>query len=451
MARLSRAKVKVVYQNTPSSARGYFHIFTITTTNYFAIICGSMKVCFETFGCRLNRAEALQMEAEYLADGWTLTTQHHDADLIVVRGCSVTQRAQRECERLIAHLRKKYPLKRVLTVGCLKEATDKTKLRNFEIAKFHKAATTQNEPPVPTRTARAYLKVQDGCNAACAFCIVPAFRGKSVSVAFDEVLDKAKRFIDAGYHELVVTGCNLAHYLEPGNKRLPELLAALADLSTACRVRLGSLEPSPVAQDVVDVMAAHDNICRFLHVPIQSGSNRILTAMRRPYLHKDIESLVTKATRLLPGLGLGCDVMTGFPDETETDFLSTQGLLARLPFTKAHVFPYSERPGTVAATLPNAVPPEIRSTRAHALAAMMDEARGRYVKRFKGRTVQLLVEDEKTLSGWTSEYVWCQIGEERARTLTRARGGTARQIHRKDLVEVRVRDVRGHILFGDPV
>ncbi len=390
------------------------------------------------------------MEAEYVANGWTTTTHHSDADLIVVRGCSVTQRAQRDCERLIAHVKKKYPFKRVLVVGCLKEASDKAKLGNFEITKLHKPETTQSFPPVPTRTARAYLKVQDGCNAACSFCIVPTFRGKSVSVAFDKVLDQAKRFIEAGYHELVVTGCNLAHYLADG-QRLPELLEALATLSADCRVRLGSLEPSPVATAVVDVMAAHSTICRFLHIPIQSGSDRILTAMRRPYLHKDIDALVAQAARLMPGLGLGCDVMTGFPDEKETDFLATKGLLARLPWTKAHVFPYSERPGTVAATLPNAVPPDIRSARAHELAALVDEARGRYIKRFKGRTVQLLIEDEKTLSGWTSEYVWCQIGEEKARVLTRQRGAGARVLKRKEIVDVRVRDTRGHILFGDPV
>ncbi len=409
-----------------------------------------MKVCFETFGCRLNRAEALQMEAEYLASGWTTTNRHDDADLIVVRGCSVTARAQRDCERLIAHVRKKYPHTRVQVVGCLPEAKNSSKFRNIEIAKNRKIDESKNLPAVPTRTARAYLKVQDGCNAACTFCIVPAFRGKSVSVPFDDVLARAKRFIDAGYHELVVTGCNLSHYLD-GGKRLPELLDALANLSRDCRIRLGSLEPSPVADATLDVMAASENICRFLHVPVQSGADRILTAMRRPYLRRDVEALVTKAARLMPDLGLGCDLMTGFPDENGNDFLATQALLARLPFTKAHVFPYSERPGTIAAKLPNAVPPDVRSARAHELARIADEARTRYVKRFKGRTVQLLVEDEATLSGWTGEYVWCEIGAEKAKVLTRARGANDRTIRRKDLVTVRVRDVRGHILFGDPL
>ncbi len=407
-----------------------------------------MKVCFETFGCRLNRAEALQMEAEYVANGWSVTDRHANADLIVVRGCSVTQRAQRDCEKLIAHIRAKYPHTRVQVVGCLPEAKSSAKLRNIETSKFQ---SPESMPAVPTRTARAYLKVQDGCNSACTFCIVPTFRGKSVSVPFDSVLDKARRFIDAGYHELVVTGCNLSQYLADG-KRLPELLNALAQLSPDCRIRLGSLEPSPVADAVIDVMATNTNFCRFLHIPVQSGSDRILLSMRRAYRHMDVDKLVMKAARLMPNLGLGCDLMTGFPDETETDFLATKALLARLPFTKVHVFPYSERPGTVATRLPNTVPPEIRSVRAHEIAALADEARVRYIKRLRGRVVQILVEDEKTLSGWTSEYVWCEIGEARAKLLTRPIGGATRpSIRRKDLVNVRVRDVKGHILTGDPV
>ncbi len=409
-----------------------------------------MKVCFETFGCRLNRAEALQMEAEYLANGWTVTDRHADADLIVVRGCSVTQRAQRDCERLVAHLRRKYPRTRVLAVGCLPEAKNPSKSRNPGISKHRDLEETKNLPSVPTRTARAYLKVQDGCNAACTFCIVPTFRGKSVSVPFDDALDKAKRFFDAGYHELVVTGCNLSHYLD-GGKRLPELLDALANLSGDCRVRLGSLEPSPVADAVVDVMAANENVCRFLHIPVQSGSDRILSAMRRPYRHKDVDALVMKAVRLMPGLGLGCDVMTGFPDEREIDFIATKGLIERLPFTKVHVFPYSERPGTVAASLPCPVPPVVRSARAHEIAALADEARARYIRRFKGRVVRMLVEDEATLAGWTSEYVWCRLGEAKARIFTRDRGASERRIRRKDLVDVLVRGSEGRILTGDPV
>ncbi len=354
-----------------------------------------MKVCFETFGCRLNKAEALQREADFLAQGWEVTASHAEADLIVLRGCSVTQGAQHDCEKLIAHLRRKYPAKPLQIEGCIEKKT------HSPVSAIPPVATA-----VPTRTARAYLKVQDGCSCQCTFCIVPHFRGPSVSVPFATVLDRARRFIDSGYHELVVTGCNLALYVD-GGKRLPELLAALAELSPDCRIRLGSLEPGALALATVDVMADHSNLCRFLHLPIQSASNRVLIGMRRPYFVRDIQTLVETAVRKLPNLGLGCDLMTGFPGETELDHAATVGMLRRLPFSNAHVFPYSERPGTPACAFAHAIPRDLRSHRAHELAAIAREKRAKFARQFLGQTVEIIVEHHQRLQGWTGEYLAC--------------------------------------------
>ena len=392
-----------------------------------------MKVCFETFGCRLNRAEALDQEAEYLAGGWKLTSSHSDADVIVVRGCSVTRRAQHDCEQLIAHIRNKYPNKRVLVEGCL------TTSPTAKIAAQHAPVTLRKAPggvPVPTRTARAYLKVQDGCAGNCTFCIVPKFRGKSSSVDFNTVLDKAKRFIDAGYHEIVVTGCNLSLYASNG-KRLPELMDALAALSPDCRIRLGSLEPSDVAADIVAAMVDKTNICRFLHIPVQSASNRILVAMKRPYTANDVDELVRVIRRQIPNAGIGCDLMTGFPSESELDFMATKGLLERDPFSRVHVFPYSERPGTAAASMHGAVAPEIRKARAKELATIGDKKRTSFANRFIGKTTEIIVEDEETCSGWTSEYLWCSCPHAHH--------------PRKSLVAVRITGATGHILTGTPI
>ena len=227
-----------------------------------------MKVCFETFGCRLNKAEALQMEADYLARGWERTESHADADLFVIRGCSVTAHAQSECEKLITHLKRKYPLAQFRICGCI----DK---KSLKVSGFESLNVRAPRPPnfqtlklsnpltVPTRTARAYLKVQDGCAGNCTFCIVPKFRGTSKSEDCTELLDKAKRFIEAGYHEIVVTGCNLSLYASQG-KRLPDLLAALAGLDADCRIRLGSIEPGSCALETVQAMAERSNVCRFL-------------------------------------------------------------------------------------------------------------------------------------------------------------------------------------------
>ena len=391
-----------------------------------------MNVCFETFGCRLNKAEALQMEADYLAKGWKLTSSHSAADLIVVRGCSVTASAQRDCERLIDHLRKKYPRKRLVICGCLME---KSEPPQWVLSQGMR--TNPDHPPVPTRTARAYLKVQDGCAGECTFCIVPQFRGKSVSTPFTEVLDKAGRFIDAGYREIVVTGCNLSLYASEGH-RLPDLLSALADRSLgACRVRLGSLEPGSCALETVHAMAERENVCRFLHLPVQSGSNRILFAMKRPYVAKDVERLVVVARKLMPSVGLGCDLMTGFPGETDLDFLATKGLLSRLDFSNVHAFPYSERPGTPAAALPGSVPRKVRSAWARELSHLARASRYAFAQTFIGKTVDVVVENEVHRTGWTGEYLRCQIVS-----------GT---VKRKELVRIRVRQADGDRLLGQIV
>ena len=381
----------------------------------------AMKICFETFGCRLNRAEALNDEARYLAAGHERTESHADADVIVVRGCSVTARAQKDCEKLIAHLRRKYPLKKVVVTGCLKS----------EKSDVPPSVEQLEAPPVPTRTARAYLKVQDGCDCQCAFCIVPQFRGKSASVPFDDALDEARRFLDAGYRELVVTGCNLSLYLS-GTKRLPELVAALAELSPAARVRLGSVEPGAVAADVVKVMDERANVCRFLHLSVQSGSDQILSAMKRPYRVKDVDTLVNETTRRMPTLGLGCDIIAGFPGEAERDFQATKSLLCRHPFSNVHVFPFSERPGTPAEKLPGAVAESVRSSRAHALADIVADKRRLFMRQFIGRDVTVVVEDENRRRGWTGEYLPCEVMHR----------GNCAAIRRRDLVSAKVVDVR---------
>lgn len=360
-----------------------------------------MKVRFITFGCRLNKAEALQMEAEYLAKGWELTESNDDADRFVVRGCSVTARAQHECEKLIAHLKRHHPTTPLLVCGCLKRIGNQTRNRVGD-------TIGDRVDTLPMRTARAYLKVQDGCNGKCSFCIVPKFRGKSTSVPFSTATDKARRFIDAGYHEIVITGCNLSLYASEGN-HLAELVSAIAELDAGCRVRIGSLEPFAGASETIHAMAEHENICRFVHLPVQSGSAKILRAMNRPYSPHEIDTLINLAVKLMPGIGLGCDIITGFPGETDIDFAASRGLLARHPFNNIHAFPYSERPGTPAAMMPDAVHKSVRSARAHELSHLIKVKRQAFAKSFIGKTVEMVIEDAAEGSGWTQEYLRCKL------------------------------------------
>ncbi len=396
-----------------------------------------MTVALKTFGCRLNRAESLDLQAHLAVAGYQivdLTRGTVPPDVILVRGCSVTARAQRDCEKEIDRLRRRFPAARIIIGGCLPNAVDLSKavceartapdsgagqmmVTELLVNPPLRSEAVRSEPllgtvPISETTSRAYLKVQDGCSGKCAFCIVPQFRGKPESVPFEEVLAQARAYLAAGYRELVVTGCNLALY-RSNSKGLPELLAALASLGTVPihRVRLGSLEPGICDDRILDVFAENENICRFIHLSLQSGSNAILKRMNRPYPIETVARFREKAFKLLGrGLSLGADVITGFPGETDADFAETLAFIesSPLPFTNLHVFPYSERPGTPAATMDGALPRAVRLERARTLEAHGRVLRADFARSFVGRTVEVCVERGGD-HGWTSEYLACKL------------------------------------------
>ena len=391
-----------------------------------------MRICFVTFGCRLNRAESLDLEAQYAAAGWDVVqlpsgeeAEEIEADVpdvVVVRGCSVTAKAQRDCEKKIAQLRTRFPDAEILTVGCHPGAKP---------IPSHLAPPSLPDAsaPVNRRLSRAYLKVQDGCSGKCAFCIVPSFRGSPMSVPFERALERARAYLDAGFREIVVTGCNLCLYRD-SNRRLPELVSAIAGLeSSGHRVRLGSIEPGLCDTSLLDAMEANPNICRFLHLSLQSGSNRILRLMRRPYTIDQVAEFCADARRRLgQRLAFGADVITGFPGETDADFSETKTFLSchsptlnsKLPILNSlHIFPYSEREGTEAAMMSPVVPVEVRRARAKELEAIAAANHERFARSLKGQVVEVCVERDG--NGRTDEYVRCLLkGNASRRSLVRA-------------------------------
>ena len=413
-----------------------------------------MKVAFVTFGCRLNHAESLDLEARYRAAGHEIidlggprpvaaeepvtggprSCAAETPDLILVRGCSVTAKAQRDCEKAIAHLRTQFPTAEVRPIGCLPNAGPVPTIGPVPQKNRGKIQGTdpKNLGSVPMQTSRAYLKIQDGCNGKCSFCIVPYFRGTPVSVPFREIMVRTKSFLAAGYREIVLTGCNLSLY-HSENHNLATLLAALAELGSvpqtggprscaAARIRIGSLEPGPWCDNILDIMADHPNICRFLHLSLQSGSNRILKRMNRPYEITWAERFCAAAReRLGADLALGADVITGFPGETEEDFAATRDFLVRHAFSNLHVFPYSERPGTPAATMDGAIPRSVRLVRARNLTALGRAQRAAFAQTFLGREVEVCVERGGE-HGWTDAYLPCKWkGPAERRSLVRKR------------------------------
>ena len=413
-----------------------------------------MKVAFVTFGCRLNHAESLDLEARYRAAGHEIidlggprpvaaeepvtggprSCAAETPDLILVRGCSVTAKAQRDCEKTIAHLRARFPTSEIRSIGCLPNAqsTGTVPAISMGTVPTISGSVPHNMGPVPMQTSRAYLRIQDGCSGKCAFCIVPHFRGAPVSVPFDEITVRMKSYLAAGYREIVLTGCNLSLY-HSGSHNLASLLAALAELGSvpptggprscaAARIRIGSLEPGPWCDNILDIMADHPNICRFLHLSLQSGSNRILKRMNRPYEITWAERFCTMAgERLGTALALGADIITGFPGETDEDFEATRAFLVRHAFSNLHVFPYSERPGTPAATMDGSIPRSVRLVRARNLTALGRAQRAAFAQTFLGREVEVCVERGGE-HGWTDAYLPCKWkGPAERRSLVRKR------------------------------
>ncbi|MDD4102529.1 MAG: MiaB/RimO family radical SAM methylthiotransferase [Kiritimatiellae bacterium] len=410
-----------------------------------------MRVAFKTFGCRLNRAETAQYEDEFAAAGCEIVPLGAEPDIVVFHTCVVTAAAENECLRLIRSQRKKKANSLFVVSGCAVHAIPEERLLSLGvdlvIARANKDMLTPTilrkvglaqgdvSAPAPTRKmSRALLKVQDGCDFFCSYCIVPHTRGLPHSKPMEECLKNASAFIAAGFSEIVVTGCNIACYAH-GSDRLPQLLAALAALPGLGRLRVSSIEPGTVETEVAQLMAANDKLCRFLHLPAQSGDNDILARMGRRYTADQLAQTISDIVKLVPGLGLGTDIIAGFPGETREAFGNTRAWLAALPFNNLHIFPYSERPGTPAAAFDNQVPLAERKERARQLIDLGSDLRNKFADACVGHRSELLVErfDKNGLAhGWSGEYLPCVVSgvpRDRRRSLVNFRtdcsaGGT---------------------------
>ena len=398
-----------------------------------------MTVAFKTLGCRLNQAEEVVFASQFLAAGWRLAGEGEAPDAIVLHSCAVTRAAERETFRQIRSWRKDPHFAHALIVvtGCAVACNAPELFRDagadLVVAKCdqHRLAELTVEPfnrltvePLPSQPSncqtvkpsnhkRALLKVQDGCGFNCAYCIVPLTRGAPVSRPWEESLDDAKRLLDQGYREIVLTGCNLACYRD-GGRGLADLADALCGLAEpfGARIRLGSVEPGICDDELVSVLLARRNLCRFLHYPIQSGDTDVLRAMGRRYTAEYILELLRRLRDKMPLIGLGADFITGLPGEDEAAFAHTCELVGAIPFVHIHVFPYSPRQGTRAPTLPNRPSRTIAKERASRLRAIGDASAAAYRRLLIGHETQVLVEKrlaDGSVTGWNEGYVLCRF------------------------------------------
>lgn len=389
------------------------------------------KVLLHVMGCRLNAAEGARIRGALEAAGWEVREDGApgaaSAGAFVLHTCAVTGAAQSEAMRRI-RAAKRAGVPEIVVAGCVANVAAEEELRaagatavvsrraahGRGLAALVEAALRGAVPPerLSFATTRAPVKIQDGCSFRCSYCIVPDARGAPRSRPFGEILSECSELVARGYREIVLTGVNVACWRE-GGRTLSGLVRAVAAIPGLVRVRMGSVEPRTTEEEVVSLMGEPEaKLCPMLHYPLQSGSDRILRAMRRRYTAAQYREAVERALARVPRLGLGADVIAGFPGETDADFEDTLRIVRDYPFSNLHVFPYSERPGTPAATMPGAVPVRVRRERARALIAAGEAKRAAFAASLAGAEADVLVERvdaDGTASGWTGQYLRARI------------------------------------------
>jgi len=395
------------------------------------------NVAFYTLGCRLNQAETGLAAADLASHGYTLAPWGAPADLLVINSCAVTSVAAQKTRQAVRAARRRWPAAFLVVIGCGVTVDREA----WEAMEDGPDLIVPNPPPAPLSAllpallqpgqglvcidpgepqdgftipgvgffgerTRANLKVQDGCDFFCSYCIVPYTRGRARSRDADDVLREAQALLDNGYHELVLSGVNLTTYYNQGMD-LAGLLRRLLNLKGDFRIRLSSAEPGPVLERVIDVMAEDQRICRFLHLPLQYGEDSILHSMRRHYCTADYRRLAEMALTRIDGLCLGADVIVGFPGETDASFASCHDFLSSLPFGLLHVFSYSPRPGTVAASLPGRPPSRLVKRRSETLLAVAAAKAEAFAASQIGQTATVLLESVD--SGWSDNYLQVRL------------------------------------------
>ncbi len=384
------------------------------------------------FGCRASQSEGGAIEQELIDNSAVRAESPFVADVVIVNTCTVTEEADRDARQMIRRIATRNPEARVIVTGCYAQRAPQELASlprvSHVVGNSHKPLVGQLTlkvldsefvPALPEGRAeifcsdifledelkpethpgsagrtRAVVKIQDGCNANCSFCIIPSVRGRSRSLDPAAVLSEVTALVERGYKEVVFSGIHLGTYGRDLDTRssLHDLISSvLEQVSSLERLRLSSIEPLEVTPDIVNLVATHPRMARHFHIPMQSGSRRILREMRRPYQPEYYSGLIHSIRRKSPDAAIGADVMVGFPGETDEEFSETLRLIEEVPLTYLHVFPYSARPGTVAAALDFNIPRRVAQFRAKALRRLIARKNEEFRQRLVGQTLEVLV------------------------------------------------------------
>jgi len=410
------------------------------------------RVALHTLGCKLNFAETSTIARQFQARGYEVVGIDDKADVCLINTCSVTERADRECRQMVRRALRHSPDAFVIVAGCYAQLRPdeiagipgvdlvlgtKEKFHVFEhAAGFQKASQArQIVGPVESLESadmassigfsdrtRAFLKVQDGCDYSCAFCTIPLARGTSRSVLVPDVIQEAKRVVEAGYREIVLTGVNVGDYGRRNGASLLTLLSELVEIEGLDRIRISSIEPNLLTDELLALWGNNSKLCKHFHLPLQSGNDDVLRSMRRRYLTELYSDRITTIRGLFPNAGVGADVIVGFPGETPELFSKTYAYLVNLPISYLHVFTYSERPNTPALSFDGRVEPRIRAERSEMLRILSSRKRHVFYSSFFGSVAHVLFEDR------TADGCWSGLSPEYVRVKVRSGSELANQI-----------------------
>lgn len=401
-------------------------------------------VSFLTLGCKVNQYDSDAMRTIFLQQGYKAVKEEEEADVYVINTCSVTSIGDRKSRQMVRKIRRKHPQAVIAVAGCYAQiapeifeamgdidvivgAQNRSKIVEYVEQAQKKEKTINAVKDIMSVTefenlyvdaegetkTRAFIKVQEGCDNYCTFCIIPFARGKLKSRKQKDAVEEIRRLVLKGYREIVLTGIHLGNYgrdLHDGTS-LATLVEELLRIPNLLRIRMGSIESVELSDDLINLIKDEPRVCRHLHLPIQSGSDAVLRRMNRHYRLPEYKKLISELREKIPGLALTTDLIVGFPGETEENFMETLETLRELRFSAIHVFPYSQRTGTPAAVFPNQVPGDIKKDRVHRVQELEKEISKEYRKTFLQKTVHVLIEEEKNgyFEGLSDEYIRVSI------------------------------------------
>jgi len=396
------------------------------------------KVFFQTLGCKVNQYETEAMQKLFEAAGYELAQEISEASVIVVNTCTVTAVSSQKSRQMIRRAAGANKNAVLAVVGCYAQSEPEeiskidgvdviigTKNRVRIVELVEAALKNRGEkilqvgnvkdirdfeelPHTPHRT-RAFLKIEDGCNNFCSYCIIPYVRGRVRSRSLESIRAESLELAAAGFKEIVLTGIHIGAYGRDFQSKinLVDAIKTVLDAANPLRLRLGSLESAELTDELIDLIKSDGRICNHVHLPLQSGSDEILKAMHRPYSTKNFAELTARLVREVPEISIGTDLIVGFPGETDENFGETLEFIQAQPFSKIHVFPYSARVGTVAAKLPNQIPSQIKKFRAGRALEISRAKAKTFSERLIGKTVEIIAETSENglVDGLTKNYV----------------------------------------------